>query len=258
MACDQSHLMTDYGDMATCARRRAQQCQAAAVAPGAALTPPMVDACATALGGADCTAYLYNAVAACALKGKRNDGSGCADDWQCGSGLCKRDRGVNCGACSPFAAVGNPCGERDCGPNLECSDVRVCAVPAAVGGPCSNAQPCRAGGYCRGTVCAAQVETMGAACQGAGACSGQKGLVCVQQVCAVVPFAQSGQACGGQSPSSPVCQGSSECTLQGTSAMGTCSMVVNDGEACAPGKSCLAPADCISGTCQIPRGADCN
>jgi hypothetical protein len=258
--CEQSRMVADYGDMGTCTSRRTAQCMAAAVAPGAMLTPPMLDACSTALQAANCDAYLYNAVAACVLKGRRGDGGGCADSWQCSSGLCKRGRGLNCGSCAPFAAAGTACGEGDCGPNLECADSGVCATPSAVGGPCGNAQPCRAGGFCRGNACAAQIEMMGAACMGAASCSGQKGLVCVQQQCAAVPFAQAGQACGGQGPASVFCQGSSECTLAGQAQqnMGTCSMVVRDGEGCGDGKSCLAPADCISGICQIPRGAECN
>ena len=148
-----------------------------------------------------------------------------------------------------------PCGAGDCGATLECSDSGTCQLPSVVGGPCGANQPCKAGSYCAGAQCAAQVELNGA-CQVAAACAGQKGFACVQQRCQAIRFAPPGQACG--LASSILCQGSSECNIQqGT--MGTCSKVANDNAACGGAAgSCLAPADCISGLCKIPTGGECN
>ena len=261
MECEPATITADFNDMGTCVSRKAAQCQLAVIAPGTMLMPAMVMACASQMTPSSCELFTYKGIAACNFRGRRGDGTGCADNWQCTSGICSRGKGVNCGACSRELGMNAPCGDNDCGATLECSDNKICQIPSAVGGPCSAAQPCKAGAFCNGAQCAAQVEMANGACQVNAACAGHKGLACVQQRCTPIRFVASGQACGGggELANSILCQGSSECSIQQGNA-GTCSMVAADGAACggAAGTSCLAPADCISGFCKIPSGAECN
>ena len=256
IACSPAELQADYGDMAVCAARRALACTAGASAPGSLVNAPMLMACATELGLGACDAFGTRGIGACLLKGSRGDGDSCASDFQCGSGFCKRTRGINCGSCTPLGrADSSPCGDStECGVGLECSLTGLCKTPSAVGGPCSNAQPCKLGAYCAGTTCAAQVEMVGAACQGQNSCSAQKGLVCTANSCAAVVFVPPGGACGGGGVA--ICEGSGDCNVGQQGNMGVCSMVASDGESCLQGKSCLAPAECLSGICDIPRGTD--
>jgi hypothetical protein len=253
-ACSPAELQADFGDMNACAAREALACVAGAGAPGAQISVAVLMACAGELGGATCDLFATRGVASCLLKGRRGDGDGCASDFQCGSGFCKRTRGINCGSCTPFGRVGSPCAEpSECGPGLECSINGACAAPSAPGMPCGNDQPCRFGAYCAGQTCAAQVETAGAACQGRDSCAAHRGLVCSQSQCAAIAFARAGQACGG--PGILLCEASGDCVI-GQGAAGVCSMVARDGQSCANGQSCLAPAECLSGVCDIPRGTD--
>ena len=253
-ACSPAELRDAFGDMATCAARKAIACSAGAGAPGSQVTSPLLMACAGDLGGAACDSFATRAVASCLLKGRRGDGDGCASDFQCGSAFCKRTKGLNCGSCTPLGRVSSPCAESaECGPGLECSLNGACAAPSAPGMACSADQPCKFGSYCAGQACAAQIETVEGACQARDSCAAQKGLVCAGNRCAAVAFAKAGQACGG--PGVLLCEASGDCVL-GQGAAGTCSSVVMDGQSCADGQSCLAPAECISGICDIPRGTD--
>jgi hypothetical protein len=258
-ACSPSELQINYGDRATCAARQALGCREAAAATGSMVTAAMLGACTTQLGTAACDAFFYGTVAACAFKGVRDDGYGCASDWQCRSGLCRRVLDQNCGACAPPLPEGGTCAdESDCAANLECSDSAVCKSPSGAGMPCSEAQPCRVGTYCQNGSCAEQVAQAGAACQEASACSGQKGLFCNTgaRMCAAFKVARSGEACGAEAGGA-ICGASSECRPRDDRFV--CSMVARDGETCGTeGASCLLPAACIAGTCRIPRGLDCN
>jgi hypothetical protein len=257
MECEPATVTVDFNDMATCITRKSAQCQLAVVAPGAMLTPPTLMACAGQLGVNTCENIRYKQVPACNFRGRKLDGAACADSWQCGSGICTRTRGVNCGTCARELGMNAQCGENDCGATLECSDNLLCQIPSDVGGACSAAQPCKAGTYCAGNQCAAQVEVANGACPVNAACAGHKGFACVQQQCQPIQYARTGQACG--MGNSILCQGSSECSIaQGNT--GTCSGVALDNQACggAAGSSCLAPAECMGGFCKIPVGAECN
>ena len=255
MACAPADLLADYGDLATCNARRALACTAGASAPGSAVSATLLMACAAELPSGACEAFLTRGIGSCFLRGGRADGDGCASDFQCGSAFCKRTRGINCGTCTPLGRANSPCADStECSTGLECSGQGFCLPPSAVGGPCSAAQPCKLGAYCAANgVCGAQLEMAGAACQGRDSCSGQRGLICSQDRCAAVPFSKPGQACGGAGVI--VCEASGDCILGPQGNMGVCSMVASDGESCA-GKSCLSPAECISGICEIPRATD--
>jgi hypothetical protein len=253
-ACSPAQMRADFGDMAGCAARKALGCSTGAGAPGAQISAQVLMACASELGTAACDAFATRGVGSCLLRGTRGDGDACASDFQCGSGFCKRTRGVNCGSCTPLGRANSPCLESiECGPGLECSATGLCVAPSAAGMPCSDAQPCKVGTYCAGQACAAQVEAAGAACQGRNSCAAERGLVCSQNACAAVTFSRPGQACGG--PGILLCEASGDCLL-GQGDMGVCSMVAQDGQSCAAGQSCLAPAECISGICDVPRATD--
>jgi hypothetical protein len=258
IACSPAELQADFGDMSTCLTRKSLFCRAAAAAPGGMVNPATLMACAGELGGAACQAFATRNVVACQLKGIRSDGDACASDWQCGSGFCRRTRGVNCGTCTPLGRVNSPCAEAtECGPGLECSDNKACAIPSVAGGPCSAAQPCQAGTYCGGNnTCAAQLAVVGAPCTERNSCAGEKGLLCSASRCASVVFAKPGQACGGEGVL--LCEASADCVLGRQGNAGVCSMVARDTETCgdATGRSCLAPAECLSGVCEVPRGTD--
>ena len=208
-------------------------------------------ACVGELAAGACDAFATRGLAACLLPGRRGDGDGCASDFQCGSGFCKRTRGINCGSCTPLGRVGSPCAESpECGAGLECAEIGQCVAPAAVGGACNPSQPCRFGAYCGAdNLCAAQVDQSGGPCQARGSCAAQRGLVCSQNRCLPFVFARTGQACGGQGIL--LCEASGDCVL-GPGNDGVCSQVARDGEACTAGKSCLAPPNASAGSATSP------
>jgi hypothetical protein len=255
LACQPAELQTDFGDLATCTARKVLACNASAGAPGAMVNAAGLMACVGDLGNAACDAFATRGIASCLIKGRRGDGDGCASDWQCGSSFCKRTKGINCGSCTPLGRVTTPCTDSiECGPGLECSGAGACAMPSAVGGACNAMTPCKFGTFCSGAACAAQGEMVGAACMGRESCAGEKGLVCSQNRCAAIRFSKTGEPCGGQGVS--VCESSADCAITGQGNMGSCSVVASDGQSCTDGRSCLLPAECISGLCEIPRGTD--
>ena len=132
------------------------------------------------------------------------------------------------GTCSP--ATGAPHGTR-----TACvSDGTVC------GGSCDGAHPaaCTYPGdsaSCRGPSCAAGTATLGASCDGAGACPAVQ-----TQTCA--PFACGPTACNGN------CNADSQCTAGNWCSAGVCATLLPKGQACGGANQC-GSQHCVNGVC---------
>ena len=218
------------------------------------ITAALLMACVGELGGAACDAFATHGVAACLLKGRRGDGDGCASDFQCASAFCKRTRGINCGSCTPLGRASSPCAESiECGPGLECSLGGACVAPSAPACPAATPSPASSARIAPVRPAPPRSRWPGAACQARDSCAAQKGLVCSQNRCAAIAFARPGQACGGQGIL--LCEASGDCAA-GAGQHGHLLHRGHGRQSCAAGQSCLAPAECLSGICDIPRGTD--
>jgi hypothetical protein len=257
-ACMPSTIKIQYGDAAACAARYALQCEDANSTGDSGVTIASVGTCVQALGAASCEDLFYRNVAACRFSGARQNGSGCTDDAQCGSSNCKRVVSQLCGICGAFVPAGGDCSVDvdKCAPGLDCNNDGICVAPVGAGMPCSDGKPCKIGLYCKAGVCAAQSAMVGAACT-PDSCDGLKGLGCgeASKKCEMIMLAKAGQPCGDGAPD--FCEAGSVCAVD-AAGKGVCSTVVKDGELCDANKSCLSPAECIDGTCQIPSAMVCN
>jgi hypothetical protein len=99
--------------------RYGQLCQAELSQPGvASSTSDALNACATAIQGADCN-ISFEQLDACVISiaGTLANGATCTDPAQCSSGSCSASTtttnggGVSCGTCQPAIADGAPCAD---------------------------------------------------------------------------------------------------------------------------------------------------
>jgi hypothetical protein len=276
--CAPFFLKAGYGDLAGCIDRSTKACTEQYKSNGSGLNQASILACATALGTATCTDVLANNTPACVFRGSYADGAVCGDSSQCASGFCSHG-GSLCGVCAAKGAAGAACpsGSNDeCQTGLVCSGGKLCAAPAVVGGACDDSTaPCLLGSFCTtAKTCALTVEA-GALCPGAFLDLG-KGTICVgkgtatdPQTAAQIGAAGVGQICGlvpaDGMPATLCAPGSvAACTptagsLQvfGIPTKGICAALTPDGYTCTASSQCLAAAQCISGTCQIPSGRYC-
>jgi len=212
-----------YGDLATCESRLKASCVTALGVTGNANTPQKVSDCAAAVATWTCDDFVIgaNPPAACAqVTGSVAIGSPCSAAGQCQSGFCAYSASA-CGACAAAPTAGQPSTPTDqCGPALVRGANGNCQVPSKAGAACGAMQVCSAGLRCIGGTCKALDSTVST-----GACGDVSGKVvgCTQGTCP-----------GGMMP--------------------MCVARAADGAACdlTKGPFCMAPALCISGTCQHP------
>lgn len=196
----------------------------------------------------------------CDIEGSRADGETCGTDSQCQSRNCKVAVDTTCGTCAPRAAAGGSCTENDdCETGLICS-ADVCATPVALGGACTSSQQCAGFDVCKNGTCAAPAGA-GQACDPQAAdCDLLAGLFCdpASSTCKLIQIAAAGEACGFVDGTAVGCGAGGEC-VPPSSAQGTCAAPAGDGESCnaVSGPKCLEPAECVSGTCQLPNPTSC-
>jgi hypothetical protein len=227
--------------------------------------------------------------AGCHLRGTRADGLRCSSNAQCRGGYCDGGGFNRCGTCATPGARGAPCSfDEECGEGLVCLE-NVCAPPVGLGGCCDQTWDyCAQGLVCVNSRCA-EPGGLGKPCSGGFDCV--EGLACKQNVCAVptqqgqpcvegdcaaglacnepcvnittptpvcvpVTVAQPAQACGCLGSAIADCVGF--CVIPGQ-ASGICTAPAADGAACDDyqGPTCVWPAQCVGGICQLPDAAAC-
>ncbi len=267
-------LAAGYGDVTQCSARLTNVCTEQASSDGSGMTRASIQACKAALATATCDDVFGNRLAECAFRGSFADGTACGDNSQCASGFCNRS-GNLCGACSAKQPVGAACpsGSNDeCQTGLVCSTGKVCASPATVGGPCDDkTQPCLYGSFCTTAKTCARTVAVGESCPGA-YINIADGTFCTGRDAVAKSFgtAASGQECGlapGAGKPATLCApgGVPACTplsdsipVLGMPTHGMCAAGISDGFTCTAASVCMAGAQCIAGTCQIPSGKLCS
>jgi hypothetical protein len=270
-------LKAIYGDLAGCTDRLTKVCTEQEKSEGSGMVANIL-ACETALGASTCDDVFANNVPACAFRGTFVDGAACGDNSQCASAFCAHN-GNLCGVCAAKGASGATCasGSNDeCQSGLVCSSGNLCVAPAAVGAACNDSTaPCLIGSFCTLASTCGLTVPVGQECPGTYLNLGD-GTVCLGKSSAASPqlsvqlgSAAAGQPCG-LAPSNGLpatlcapgsvaaCKGlSGSIDLFGIPTNGLCAALIQDGFTCAASSACLAGAQCISGTCQIPSGRYC-
>ncbi|HEX9485947.1 MAG TPA: OmpA family protein [Gemmatimonadales bacterium] len=226
----------DYGQSSTCTITPAVGYQLAK------LTDNLVDVTSQVVAGSYLATNVIapRSIAATFIK---SQGTSCGGAGECATGHCVDgfccDTACN-GQCQACDAAG---GQGTCttiagaprGARTACaSDGTVC------GGRCDGAHPA-ACTYpsdsisCRGPSCAGGTATLGASCDGAGACPAVQ-----TQTCA--PFTCGPTACNGN------CNADSDCTAGNWCSGGVCAPLLAQGQACGGGNQC-GSQHCVDGVC---------
>ena len=276
--CAPFYLKAVYGDVAGCTDRVTKACAAQSQSNGSGMTEASILDCEAALSTATCNDVFSNNVPACTFHGTFADGATCGDNTQCTSGFCSH-KGVLCGLCAAKGAAGAACPSNsndECQTGLACSSGSVCVAPAVVGGACDDtAAPCLIGSFCTSAKTCALTVAVGQDCPG-GYLNFGDGTVCFgkssalsSQTAAQIGTAGTGQICGlapGNGLPATLCAPGSvaACTptrnsidLLGITTQGQCAALTLDSYRCNTSSDCLAGAQCIAGTCQIPSGRYC-
>jgi hypothetical protein len=267
-----------YGDVATCTDRLTKVCSADATSAGSGTTQANIQSCKDSLTTATCNDVFANNLPACTFHGSLANGATCGSNSQCTSGLCEHG-GQLCGACASQGSAGSPCPSSDnaeCQSGLVCSPSKTCVVPATAGAACDDStQPCLTGLFCTTAKTCGLTVVAGADCPGA-YINFADGTVCLGKSTAANPqlptqiaTALVGEPCGlapgtGLGPTLCAPGGFAGCTgvagsiqLLGIPTQGQCAAPTPDNHTCKPSSTCLAGAQCIADTCQIPSGNDC-
>jgi hypothetical protein len=276
--CRKNGVVNAYGDLGTCISRMKANCVTALAAADTGNSPAAVEACAMAQPSGTCQDFLQGKpVPACATaQGHRSNGAPCAFNAQCQSAFCAVPRGSLCGSCANLPVAGDPCTDvGNCGPNLDCTPMKVCEPFVAGGGACDGQTlVCAPGQSCviaamqaMGT-CQPAGKLAGDACdpkrQTAPGCDGTLGLFCASTLkCTAVTYVKAGAACGNMAMNTVdnVCQ-------TGTCVAGmpsSCVALAKEGEACdtMTGPGCMNPGRCVTsgggtaGTCALPDPTQC-
>jgi hypothetical protein len=258
-----SHFLVQYvwGDETTCEVRAKASCGATVTAPGSAVTASDAQACAKAVDAAGCDFLDHNPPKECQSKpGNHANGAGCVDSSQCVSMHCKKPTDATCGTCADAVLAGGTCAlDEDCPYGNKCVQT-VCVAPGDNGGTCDDKHPCKNTLTCQSGKCAAPLAA-GATCDpNAKACDATQGYYCeaTTKVCTQIAQAAGGGACGYASGVITVCNSGGVCSAA-LPASGTCSAAAADLATCdiKKGPSCLNPAQCVNGKCQLPNGPAC-
>ena len=271
-------LAAAYGDLAGCNDRLTKVCTAQSQSDGSGMTQANILACEAALATATCNDVFANNVPGCVFHGNYADGATCGDGSQCASGFCSHG-GNLCGVCTAKGATGAACpsGNNDeCQTGLVCSSGNLCVAPVGVGAACDDATaPCLTGSFCTTAKTCALTVAVGQECPG-GYLNLGDGTVCFgkstagsPQLAAQIGTAGPGQVCGlapGSGLPATLCAPGSvaACTLTAGGitlfnlpTKGICAALTQEGYTCAASSACMAGAQCIADTCQIPSGRYC-
>lgn len=249
-----------YGDVATCTARSKLGCEDSLGADGSNATSSDIAACAKAYAALSCNELVTTTPDVCVVEGNRGDGEPCGNDAQCQSRNCRITSGF-CGTCGPRSAAGGSCANQDdCQTGLECAS-GVCAVPVPAGGACTSSEQCAGLLVCKSGTCGTAAGA-GESCGPDVQCDSFAGLLCVptSNTCKSASLVGPGESCGLIDESLVGCRAGGTCVGATLTQTGTCASAAGDGASCtttADGPSCLAPAECIDGTCQLPNVASC-
>ena len=284
--CSPTDVQIRYGSESVCETGETSSCMSTLAEPSNGKTPALVEACAQAYPGWDCTDSLndQNIPQACRQQtGPFADGTVCAVSGQCQTGFCAIAPGASCGICTALPAAGASCAQlTTCGAGLTCtSDTKTCVVVGAQGAACGKGSPCGAGLSCVGAdsaantpgTCQAAVDVLGATCdpaQKAGpTCDLNAGLACngASKTCQPVVVVAAGQPCGQVNNQTAHCSAEGVCTGASGTTPGTCTAAAAEGAPCdtAAGTTCITPGRCvgsgtdggITGTCQVAGAQTC-
>jgi hypothetical protein len=221
-----------------------------------------LDACRTQLKAATCTEVLTTSYTCKLPAGDLAEGKGCKDDTDCASSFCAKGT-ENCGTCAVPPAEGAACIQLGCGPDRVCQDGKTCVTPKKAGEGCTDADSCVGSLSCVNNVCAAPLETEGAACDPAGktapTCSLLKALYCGQetQKCLKLTPAAVNETCGFVDGQIVVCTISNFCKTGDGGLAGTCTAKIELGGACDPKAECKPGLSCKDGKCADPNTVTC-
>jgi hypothetical protein len=273
--CYPSALALSFPSMTSCLARYKQQCLLYASLSGSKRTTTDIQRCASLMTTLTCIQYADQASyigTACSVTGTLANGTACGASDQCTSGYCNLNYTTGCGVCASYVKVGAVCdfttGSPTCEPGAGCvgpAGSRTCQKLAALGAACNavSGPSCLPMLACRGGVCAAS-RAAGDTCDPTIAydCDYTKDLNCngtTKKCEKIYSYLAAGASCGSATSAPyPVCAAGSRCSS--TTGTGTCVAPAADGAACvdSPGTpGCLWPAQCKSGTCQLPSPASC-
>ncbi len=236
-SCSPFGLAIAYGDLATCKERSIKACPTGY--PNSSATAARSLACATSLAAVSCKSFLSGDLGdGCnAAPGGLELNDPCADDAQCKSTFCAHSPTSKCGTCANPTAQGDPCVNQACSRGTVCPEGGTkCVKPTAgkVGDACTSQEQCAV-----------------AAASGCNTISGK---------CIALEVASSGGTCGADSllaTKYTLCPATGTCSAI---MAGKCSAAAADGASCSTstsGAHCMAPARCVSGTCQLPDPISC-
>ena len=229
---DGGFFQANFGDLDRCTSRIDAGCRASLQAPGTGESQAHLDDCYFKIDKGCVEFFARNTklwlktpwAGLCDLNpphGKGVEGSACAENAQCDSGLFCRPGPSGCGVCKASLGQGATCGDDlDCGPRLVCASDKTCEPAEIINGSCGVDRPCAADLFCLAAVkeCRETAQKAGDKCDPkTNACDATRGLVCGP-----------GNTCVTTSVKPPVA----------------------DGAACVDGVACTSPARCV-GTCRI-------
>jgi hypothetical protein len=261
-ACSEFDLRWFWGDVATCKARDMLWCSAYLGLLDTAVTPDLFAACSGAVAAMTCDDFNSGVEAeACVFKpGSRVEGQACTNGAQCQTHLCKIPKNASCGVCAAKVPVGGACASNsECVSGSRCKG-QTCTPEVGVGATCGGTvAACAYPNICLGT-CTKPLP-VGAPCDPMiDACDYGIGAACDPQssTCkALVKLASPGQPCGTIDGSQVECVGFGSCGFDTPDAtMGTCYAPSADGAPCDDVRSCLWPATCVNGVCQLPSLAN--
>ncbi len=249
--CGPVYVSLLWGTLATCIARETFGCSTSSGGVPAA--------CVSAISAESCDQFFGNtSLSACLTVGPVAIGGSCSVDSQCdeSTAYCSVATGQTCGVCAPLGAAGNPCNETAaCQAGLVCEiptgqTTGLCALPGGEGAVCGAYQPCLATLGCTTSGLCEPLVEVGAGCA-VQSCDLLHGAYCntTVDVCEEIGIANPGEAC----PSGTGCADSATCEN------GICIAAAVDGVACntTTGPTCLVPATCVGGVCQLPSAPAC-
>jgi hypothetical protein len=222
--------------------RFVQVCLGDMALPGSGMSPPAVEACASALDASPCE-LPNGAPSECNFKGSLPGGAPCNQGAQCQNGVCQgtvayspggQEGPFTCGTCAPIATVGQTCAHDDF--SASCVGNALCLITPATA-TASDAT----------YTCVATVEgDVGAACDDLSATC-KTGLYCASQTGQCAVLGEAGATCGegASRPSGDPGGCAAPLSCVGLPGAATC-------DAGAEGAFCLLDADCHQGLGCLP------
>jgi hypothetical protein len=264
--CSPAMLAGYYGSVASCLAREKLDCRPDRFGwTGVNETPADVEACARTMSALACDELTTGEKwwGCSPPPGRLTEGSPCALNAQCASGLCDRSA-LGCGVCQAQKPEGTRCAWSDeCAADFACVQSRCVRRPGE-GGACRESDDCAGSLACvrlpDGSSSCARPLGEGAPCtndQGLkGPCDIDHFLICdpATLTCRRIRFVGEGERCGVDLS---FCKGGTTCDY--LDPMGSpCHPLIPDGSPCRFGvDDCWTPSECIDGVCKLRDFAGC-